>query len=93
MTPHVSSDHSLAGRVTTVRGLGRPATSILLVLLLTALAACTTPSRPASPTTGVWAQANDDYANTRDAVDSTISSQNVNKLGVAWTFQVSGVSL
>jgi outer membrane protein assembly factor BamB len=69
----------------------------LLSLLLLALAACgsstaapgTTPSGTAN---GSWAQANYDYANTRDATQSSISSQNVTQLGVAWTSKVSGVS-
>jgi len=69
----------------------------LLSLLIIALAACgsstaqsgTTPSGTAS---GSWAQANYDYANTRDATQSTLSSHNVTQLGVAWTYKVSGVS-
>jgi outer membrane protein assembly factor BamB len=43
--------------------------------------------------TGTWPQANHDYANTREAADSLISSQNVNQLCLAWTFPVSGVSV
>jgi outer membrane protein assembly factor BamB len=41
---------------------------------------------------GEWPQANFDYANTRAAGGSSISSQNVGQLGVAWTFSVPGVS-
>lgn len=72
-----------------------PLTLILLLpmLLLAACTSTTTPCRPSGTATCTWAQANYDYANTRDAADSTISSQNVNKLGVAWTFAVSGVSI
>ena len=39
-----------------------------------------------------WPQANFDYANTRAALSSPISSANVGQLGVAWTFNVAGVS-
>ena len=50
-------------------------------------------SRTTPSATGAeWPQANFDYANTRAAVNGSISSGNVNQLGVAWTFGVSGVS-
>ena len=39
-----------------------------------------------------WPAANRDYGNTRATLDSVISSQNVNTLGVAWTFALTGFS-
>jgi glucose dehydrogenase len=39
-----------------------------------------------------WPQMNDNYAQTRAARGSSISSKNVGKLGLAWTFSVPGVS-
>jgi outer membrane protein assembly factor BamB len=39
-----------------------------------------------------WQQANHDLANTRDASSSTISSENVNQLGVGWTYGIEGAS-
>lgn len=58
------------------------------------ITACTTTSscRPSGATTGAWSQANHDYSNTRDATDGSISSQNVTRLCVAWTFHVTGTS-
>src|SRR6266516_7914773 len=41
-----------------------------------------------SASSAVWPQANFDYANTRAAANSSISSGNVGQLGVAWTFRV-----
>jgi glucose dehydrogenase/plastocyanin len=40
-----------------------------------------------------WPMANRDYANTRATTDSTITSQTVSQLGVAWTFAIPGVSV
>ncbi|MBV8999808.1 MAG: PQQ-binding-like beta-propeller repeat protein, partial [Solirubrobacterales bacterium] len=37
-----------------------------------------------------WPYSNADLANTRDAVDSTISSANVSRLAQAWTFKLTG---
>jgi outer membrane protein assembly factor BamB len=37
-----------------------------------------------------WALPNRDYANTRATTDATISSENVNELGVAWSFPIPG---
>jgi glucose dehydrogenase len=50
---------------------------------------------PGTPATGGsvpsdWPQANHDYANTRVATGTPISSANVRQLGVDWTFKVSG---
>lgn len=39
-----------------------------------------------------WVLPNKDYANTRFTTDSNIDSSNVDRLGVAWTFQVPGVA-
>src|SRR4051794_23394986 len=39
-----------------------------------------------------WPLGNHDYANTRAAVNSQINSSNVKNLGVAWTFDLKGVS-
>jgi len=38
-----------------------------------------------------WPLPNKDYENTRDAVDSAISSENVLDLGVAWSFPIPGI--
>jgi glucose dehydrogenase len=71
----------------------------VLLLPLFLLAACTstataTPCNPASATIGgTWPQANADYANTRVAVGSLISSQNVSRLCIAWTVPITGVAV
>src|SRR5919106_3739951 len=39
-----------------------------------------------------WLQANHDFANTPAAIESPISSTNVDQLGVGWTFAVDGAS-
>ena len=72
-----------------------PLTLILLLpmLLLASCASEGTPCHPAAAATCTWSLANYDYANTRDAVGSSISSENVKKLGVAWTFKVTGSSI
>jgi quinohemoprotein ethanol dehydrogenase len=50
-------------------------------------------AQTAPPATRIdWPQANFDYANTRAAMNGSISSANLDQLGVAWTFDVSGVS-
>ncbi|HEY7358056.1 MAG TPA: PQQ-binding-like beta-propeller repeat protein [Ktedonobacterales bacterium] len=70
---------------------------LLLLLPLLGLAACgaaaTPPCHPAGTPTGAWPQANDDYANTRDAAASLLSSRSVQALCVAWTFQVASSSV
>jgi outer membrane protein assembly factor BamB len=38
-----------------------------------------------------WPMANKDYANTRANMEAEINSENVNDLGVAWTFAIPGV--
>lgn len=48
------------------------------------------PAQSAAPSD--WPRGNLDYANTRAALNSSISTGNVAQLGVAWTFAVSGVS-
>jgi outer membrane protein assembly factor BamB len=70
----------------------------LTVLLLLPLAGCTAASsistcRGPITASGTWPLANADYANTRDAVGSLISSQNVNRLCIAWTVPINGVSV
>ena len=70
----------------------------LTVLLLLPLAGCTAASsistcRGSSTASGTWPLANADYANTRDAAGSLISSQNVNQLCIAWSFPINGVSV
>ncbi|HET9848586.1 MAG TPA: PQQ-binding-like beta-propeller repeat protein [Candidatus Dormibacteraeota bacterium] len=65
------------------------------VLLAVAIvgAACG-PGAPAAtpPVPTDWPQANHDYANTRVATGSPISSANVRRLGVDWTLRVAGIS-
>jgi glucose dehydrogenase len=39
-----------------------------------------------------WPSANKDYSNTRATHDSVINSQNVQTMGIAWTFPLSGFS-
>jgi len=93
MITHISSDQSRTSKFIAV---SCPLTVVLLLLPMLLLAACTSttaPSRPSGTATGTWLQANYDYANTRDAAASLISSHNVNQLGVAWTFNVAGASL
>jgi alcohol dehydrogenase (cytochrome c) len=46
----------------------------------------------AAQPTGSWADPNGDLANTRDAVESTISSSNVAQLKEAWTFKLTGTA-
>lgn len=38
-----------------------------------------------------WPLPNKDYNNTRDAVNSSINSRNINDLGVAWSFKIPGI--
>jgi outer membrane protein assembly factor BamB len=40
---------------------------------------------------GDWPLPNKDYANTRATVDSSINSENVSDLGVAWSFSIPGI--
>lgn len=68
--------------------------SILLVGAL-ALLACTcqaTEGQPIPPeiasNTDQWPLPNGNYANTRSAVDSTLSSRTVNQLRVSWNFEI-----
>jgi len=63
------------------------------MIVITACTSTSSPCHPSGTATGTWSQANYDYANTRDAAESLISSQNVNRLCVAWTFTVAGVSI
>jgi glucose dehydrogenase len=83
-------------RTSTFIAVHGPLTVILLLLPLLGMAACGSPPPPCRPSgtaTGTWPQANLDYANTRDATSSLISSQNVNQLCVAWTVPISGISV
>jgi glucose dehydrogenase/plastocyanin len=70
----------------------------VIVLVATLLAACSgassgppAASAPGAATSG-WPSANHDLSNTRAAPDSSINSSNVSDLGVAWTYQIPGVS-
>jgi glucose dehydrogenase/plastocyanin len=45
-----------------------------------------------SANSDAWPLPNKDYANSRNASDSTITSDNVDELGVAWTFEIPGAS-
>ncbi|MGO9976248.1 MAG: PQQ-binding-like beta-propeller repeat protein [Solirubrobacteraceae bacterium] len=55
-----------------------------------------TPTSGAAPATapasGSWSYSNADLANTRDALNSTISSTNVSGLVQAWTFKLTGMA-
>ena len=67
----------------------------LLGVMSLASAACGTAvpavrGRPAA--TGSWAFPNGNLANTRDALDSTISSANVSQLRQAWSFKLRGTA-
>ena len=94
MTIHFFSDQRRRTRASSARHLLAPTLFCLLLIALAACGSSTAPSAttPSSPASGSWAQANYDYANTRDATQSSISSQNVNQLGVAWSYKVSGGS-
>ena len=49
--------------------------------------------RPRTPCIlGAWLYPNADIANTRDAVNSAISSRNVAQLKPAWTFRLTGLA-
>jgi alcohol dehydrogenase (cytochrome c) len=67
--------------------------SALLPVVAIIAAACG-PSLPSTGSPGPtdWPQSNHDLANTRVASGSPISSANVQKLGVDWTFKVAGKS-
>jgi alcohol dehydrogenase (cytochrome c) len=66
--------------------------SVLLVGISTAVPVLSAGMSPASAATaaGSWQYPNGDLANTRDAVGSTISSQNVATLKEAWSFKLTG---
>ncbi len=65
----------------------------VVALIASACSSSTTSSSPPQAAAAVeWQQANHDLANTRDASSSTISSGNVNQLGVGWTYGVEGAS-
>jgi glucose dehydrogenase/plastocyanin len=77
----------------------RPLLGAALPVVLVITAACqSTSSSSSSPSSspatarGEWPQANHDFANTRNASDSSISSANVHRLGVGWTVDVKGAS-
>jgi outer membrane protein assembly factor BamB len=71
----------------------RLVTTILPAAMLMA-SACNSNGVPSPPQAGMggWPQANHDLANTRDASSSTISSANVDQLGVNWTYGINGAS-
>lgn len=64
------------------------------LLAIAIVAAACGPGAPAAtpPVPTDWPQANHDYANTRVATGSPISSANVRRLGVDWTLKVSGIA-
>jgi glucose dehydrogenase len=69
-----------------------------LLLLLTAalsLSAWAQPAEPVPPEAMQYAQdwplPNHDYSNTRAATNSTITSENVGDLGVAWSMPITGI--
>jgi len=73
--------------------------SVALLVAAAALAAgcSSSPSAPsntvfpgAATPSGSWPYPNEDVANTRDAIDSRISSANVTKLREAWAFKLTG---
>lgn len=69
------------------------ATTGVFLAIAIVVAACgpgTPAARGSAPSD--WPQANHDYANTRVATGTPISSANVRQLGVDWTFKVSGSS-
>src|SRR2546430_1559069 len=64
---------------------------LAIAILVAACGPGTPAARGAVPSD--WPQANHDYANTRVATGTPISSANVRQLGVDWTFKVSGSSI
>jgi outer membrane protein assembly factor BamB/plastocyanin len=70
-------------------------TAVLPAVLLIASACSSNTSSSSPPQAGAaveWLQANHDLANTRNASSSTISSENVDQLGVGWTHGIEGTS-
>jgi glucose dehydrogenase/plastocyanin len=86
-----------------LRPVRRAVLTILVPLVVLITAACQTTasssssssssSSPQGASESEWPQANHDYANSRAASGSTISSANVRRLGVGWTFGVRGASV
>ena len=74
----------------------RPWVTIVLPAVLLIASACSSNTSSSSPpqagAAAVWQQANHDLANTRNASSSTISSENVDQLGVGWTYGIEGAS-
>jgi glucose dehydrogenase/plastocyanin len=74
----------------------RPWVTIVLPAVLLIASACSSNTSSSSPpqagAAAVWQQANHDLANTRNASSSTISSENVDQLGVGWTYGIGGTS-
>ena len=69
------------------------ATTGVFLAIAIVVAACgpgTPAARGSAPSD--WPQANHDYANTRVATGTPITSTNVRQLGIDWTFKVSGSS-
>src|SRR4030043_1134718 len=74
-----------------------PVTVIILIIvsLLFWVVSCTTSSDIPSEVkkyANDWPTANQNYSNTRAAVNSKIDSSNVSGLGVFWSFPIKGIS-
>src|SRR2546421_13061015 len=76
-----------------IKPLSSTATTGVFLAIAIVVAACG-PGTPAArgSVPSDWPQANHDYANTRVATGTPISSANVRQLGVDWTFKVGGSS-
>jgi outer membrane protein assembly factor BamB/plastocyanin len=74
----------------------RPLVTVVLPAVLLIASACSSNTSSSSPpqagAAAEWRQANHDLANTRNASSSTISSENVDQLGVGWTYGIEGTS-
>jgi outer membrane protein assembly factor BamB len=74
----------------------RPWVTVVLPAVLLIASACSSNTSSSSPPQAgaavEWRQANHDLANTRNASSSTISSENVDQLGVDWTHAIEGTS-
>jgi outer membrane protein assembly factor BamB/plastocyanin len=74
----------------------RPWVTVVLPAVLLIASACGSNTSSSSPpqagAAAEWRQANHDLANTRNALSSTISSENVDQLGVGWTYGIEGTS-
>jgi len=66
--------------------------SILIAILIVSCATVSSITPEIKKYANDWPTANQNYSNTREAKDSSISISNIAKLGFAWEFPIKGVS-